>query len=121
MTCEVSTPPCIMRSSTSQPRSLIGSAVTRGGALAPALPHGARDVVFAAAFPHLELRALRTRPKPGSKRSITSPKEAQSQRRLRGRPDLQTLSVSRSAMVAQFPRMVLMSCTVSRTRASMPS
>ena len=54
MIFEVSTPPCIMRSSTSQPRSLTGRAVTARGALAPALAHGARDVVFAAAFPHLE-------------------------------------------------------------------
>jgi len=60
---------CMMKSSTSQPRSLTGSAVTTLERL-PSITHGARHVVFAAAS-RPGTGELRTRPKPGSKRSIT--------------------------------------------------
>src|SRR5512147_1042797 len=80
MIFEVSTPPCIMRSSTSQPRSLTGSAVIAVARL-PQHLRMARATLYSPPPSHTwKLRALRTRPKPGSKRSITSPNEAQSQR-----------------------------------------
>ena len=56
-----------------------------GGALAEAAAQAAGDVVFAAAFPHLEVRAVRMRPSPGSRRSMTSPSEAESHRQLLAR------------------------------------
>ena len=43
------------------------------GAQAEAAAQAAGDVVFAAALPRAELRAVRMRPSPGSRRSITSP------------------------------------------------
>src|SRR5689334_3525134 len=80
MIFDTSTPPCIMRSSTSQPRSLTGSAVTAVARL-PQHLRMARATLYSPPPSHTwKLRALRTRPKPGSKRSITSPNEAQSQR-----------------------------------------
>ncbi len=80
MIFEVSTPPCIIRSSTSQPRSFCGSAVTAVARL-PQHLRMARATLYSPPPSHTwKLRALRTRPKPGSKRSITSPNEAQSQR-----------------------------------------
>src|SRR4029079_14909732 len=78
MIFEVSTPPCIMRSSTSQPRSLTGSAVTAVARL-PQHLRMARATLYSPPPSHTwKLRALRTRPKPGSKRSMISPNEAQS-------------------------------------------
>src|SRR5882672_7524791 len=78
MIFEVSTPPCIMRSSTSQPRSLTGRAVT-AVARFPQHLRMARATLYSPPPSHtVNCRALRTRPKPGSKRSITSPKETQS-------------------------------------------
>ena len=80
MIFEVSTPPCIMRSSTSQPRSLTGSAVMAVERL-PQHLRMARATLYSPPPSHTwNVRALRTRPKPGSKRSMISPNEAQSQR-----------------------------------------
>src|SRR3954470_12149246 len=94
MIFEVSTPPCSMKSSTSQPRSLAGSAVTAVARL-PQHLRMARATLYSPPPSHTwKLRALRTRPKPGSKRSITSPNEAQSQRVCAADLILSTLSMS---------------------------
>ena len=75
ITCDMSTPPCMMRSSTSQPRSFFGSAVTTAARL-PQHLRIARATLYSPPPSHTwKLRELRTRPKPGSKRSITSPKD----------------------------------------------
>src|SRR6187399_2403336 len=92
MIFEVSTPPCIMRSSTSQPRSLMGSAVTAVARL-PQHLRMARATLYSPPPSHTwKLRALRTRPTPGSKRSMISPNEAQSQRVSLAGLTLRTLS-----------------------------
>src|SRR5687767_13766260 len=80
ITCDMSTPPCMIRSSTSQPRSLTGNAVTAVERLPQHLRMARATLYSPPPSQTWKLRALRTRPKPGSKRSITSPKEAQSQR-----------------------------------------
>src|ERR1700712_4490120 len=78
MTWLMSTPPCRMKSSTSQPRSLSGSAVTTA-ARRPQHLRMARATLYSPPPSHtVNWRALRTRPKPGSKRSITSPNDTQS-------------------------------------------
>ena len=78
LTCDMSTPPCMIRSSTSQPRSLFGSAVTTAARL-PQHLRIARATLYSPPPSHTwKLRALRTRPKPGSRRSITSPNATQS-------------------------------------------
>ena len=74
MMCEVSTPPCMMKSSTSQPRSFSGSAVTTAARLPQHLRMARATLYSPPPSQTCELRALRTRPKPGSKRSMTSPK-----------------------------------------------
>ena len=51
----VSTPPCRMKSSSSRPTSLSAKAVQTAVLQAEAPPQAAGDVVFAAAFPDLEL------------------------------------------------------------------
>src|SRR6185437_5761600 len=79
MTWRMSTPPWAMKSSTSQPRSLTGSAVTMAARLPKHLCM-ARATLYSPPPSHTaNWRLLRTRPKPGSKRSITSPRETQSQ------------------------------------------
>src|SRR5512138_3347299 len=78
MMCEVSTPPCMIRSSTSQPTSLIGRAVTTEERL-PQHLRMARQTLYSPPPSHTwKMRVVRTRPKPGSRRSITSPSETQS-------------------------------------------
>ena len=63
--CDMSTPPCMMRSSTSQPRSFFGSAVTAVARL-PQHLRMARATLYSPPPSHTwKLRALRTRPKPG--------------------------------------------------------
>ena len=73
----VSTPPCMMKSSTSQPRSLMRQRGDDGRALAPALAHGARRRCTRRRppTPGTSSGMVRTRPKPGSRRSITSPND----------------------------------------------
>ena len=118
MIFEVSTPPCIMRSSTSQPRSLLRQRGDGGGAFAPAFAHGARDVVFAAAFPHLEAARIAHAAEAGIEAQHHFAERGAVPARLARRTgSSDTLSV----MLLYFPRMVLMSFTVSRTRSSMPS
>src|SRR4051794_35453351 len=93
MIFDTSTPPCIIRSSTSQPRSLTGRAVM-AVARFPQHLRMARATLYSPPPSHtVKLRALRTRPKPGSKRSITSPNEAQSQRVSAAARIFRTLSV----------------------------
>src|SRR5260221_9463179 len=67
-----------MKSSSSQPRSFLGMAVTTAARL-PQHFRIARATLYSPPPSHTwNERALRTRPKPGSKRSITSPKDMQS-------------------------------------------
>src|SRR3569833_178818 len=67
-----------MKSSTSQPRSFFGRAVTTLERL-PQHLRMARATLYSPPPSHTwNWRAVRTRPKPGSKRSITSPKDRQS-------------------------------------------
>src|SRR5208282_5187624 len=80
ITCDASTPPCIIKSSTSQPRSLTGSAVTAVARLPQHLRIARATLYSPPPSQTWNERALRTRPKPGSKRSITSPNETQSHR-----------------------------------------
>ena len=105
-----------MKSWTSQPRSFCGSAVTTAARL-PQHLRMARATLYSPPPSHtLKLRAVRTRPKPGSNRSMTSPNEAQSHLvSLAGRI-VRILSV-----MAYFPRMVLISAMVSRTFFSIPA
>ena len=70
----------MMKSSTSQPRSFFGSAVTTAARLPQHLRMARATLYSPPPSQTWKLRELRTRPKPGSKRSITSPKEAQSHR-----------------------------------------
>src|SRR3954462_4238587 len=78
ITCDMSTPPCMMKSSTSQPRSFFGSAVTTAARFCQHF-RMARATLYSPPPSHTwKERALRTRPKPGSKRSITSPNDTQS-------------------------------------------
>src|SRR4051794_32125638 len=80
ITCDMSTPPCMMKSSSSQPRSFFGIAVTTAARL-PQHFRIARATLYSPPPSHTwKERALRTRPKPGSKRSMTSPKDMQSHR-----------------------------------------
>src|ERR1700733_14383016 len=75
MICDVSTPPWQMKSSTSQPRSFLGRAVTTLARL-PQHLRMARATLYSPPPSHTwNWRAVRTRPKPGSKRSMISPKE----------------------------------------------
>src|SRR3954470_2642632 len=78
MTCDMSTPPCMMKSSSSQPRSFFGIAVTTAARLPQHFRIARATLYSPPPSQTLKLRALRTRPKPGSKRSITSPKDMQS-------------------------------------------
>src|SRR5258708_34207574 len=67
-----------MKSSSSQPRSFLGMAVTTAARL-PQHFRIARATLYSPPPSHTwNERALRTRPNPGSKRSITSPKDRQS-------------------------------------------
>src|SRR5262245_20189742 len=101
MTCDRSTPPCMIRSSTNQPRSLTGNAVTTVERL-PQHLRIARATLYSPPPSHTwKLRALRTRPNPGSNRSITSPRDAQSQRLSPAALIVSTLSVMR--FVANSP------------------
>src|SRR5215208_5018335 len=78
ITCDMSTPPCMMKSSTSHPRSFFGSAVTTADRFCQHFSI-ARATLYSPPPSHTwNERALRTRPKPGSKRSITSPNDTQS-------------------------------------------
>src|SRR5204862_6750652 len=78
MTCDMSTPPWRMKSSTSHPRSFFGSAVTTAARFCQHF-RIARATLYSPPPSHTwNERALRTRPKPGSKRSITSPNDTQS-------------------------------------------
>src|SRR6187399_1686090 len=93
MIFDVSTPPCIIRSSTSQPRSLTGRAVTAVERLPQHLRMARATLYSPPPSQTWKLRALRTRPKPGSKRSMISPNEAQSQRVSAAGLTFSTLSV----------------------------
>src|SRR5258705_12778711 len=74
----MSTPPCMMKSSTSQPRSFFGSAVTTAARFCQHF-RMARATLYSPPPSHTwKERPLRTRPNPGSKRSITSPNDTQS-------------------------------------------
>src|SRR5215207_5447514 len=67
-----------MKSSTSHPRSFFGSAVTTAARFCQHF-RIARATLYSPPPSHTwNERALRTRPKPGSKRSITSPNDTQS-------------------------------------------
>ena len=74
----MSTPPCMMKSSTSQPRSFLGSAVTTAARFCQHLRIARATLYSPPPSQTWKLRALRTRPKPGSKRSMISPKDTQS-------------------------------------------
>ena len=110
MMCEVSTPPWQMKSSTSQPRSFSGSAVTTLARL-PQHLRMARATLYSPPPSHTwNWRALRTRPKPGSKRSITSPNETQSHFVIGRRGG----SSGHRRPCSTFPRMFLIRAMVSR-------
>ena len=57
---------------------VVGERGDDGGLEAEAAAQAAGDVVLAAAFPDVELRAVATRTSPGSRRSMTSPRETRS-------------------------------------------
>jgi hypothetical protein len=75
MIFEVSTPPCIIRSSTSQPRSLTGSAVMAVARLPQHLRMARATLYSPPPSQAANWRAVRMRPSPGSRRSMTSPSE----------------------------------------------
>ena len=92
-----------------------------GGAFAPALAHGARDVVFAAAFPHLEAARIAHAAEARIESQHHLAERGAVPARFRGGLDLQNVVSHVYLLRLHFWRMVLMSLTVSRTRASMPS
>src|SRR5688500_2723488 len=67
-----------MKSSTSHPRSFFGSAVTTAARFCQHFRIARATLYSPPPSQTWKERALRTRPKPGSKRSITSPNETQS-------------------------------------------
>jgi hypothetical protein len=92
----------MMKSSTSQPRSLLGNAVTTVERLPQHLRMARATLYSPPPSQTWKLRALRTRPNPGSKRSMTSPNDAQSQRQsLEGRI-FNTLSVVMTSSHERF-------------------
>ena len=115
MMCDVSTPPWQMKSSTNQPRSFLGKAVTTLARL-PQHLRMARATLYSPPPSHTwNWRAVRTRPKPGSKRSMISPKDTQSHfTSLAGR-------IVNTSLMAYFPRMRLIRAMVSATFFSMPA
>ena len=79
-TCRVSTPPASMSASTSRPTSLSTRAVTTA-VRSPKQRRRARATLYSPPPSHTSNdRAVRMRPLPGSRRSITSPTATQSQR-----------------------------------------
>ena len=77
---DVSTPPWRTRSSTSRPDVVVDERRHDGGAQPEAAAQAARDVVLPPPSQTRNERAVRIRPSPGSRRSMTSPSETRSKR-----------------------------------------
>ena len=97
LSSEVSTPPCRMQSSTSRPTGLSANAVAIAVRSPKHRRRPARHVVLAAALPDLKCRVVCVRPSPGSRRSITSPKLRQSQRRAPSGITIEFINVDESS------------------------